>query len=400
MGNVLLKRKIVIGIILLFFTSSFVSAFDIKQQFPSDGVQNIFSNGGRMDQPLILPDWNDGEYHDYDTIREKLLEFNDNFQDLVCIFSIGKTVLNKDIWCIRITNENNTSHKFSCLYDGCIHGNEWEGGEACLYFAEYLLINFERNNSIREILNKSMVYIVPLVNPDGRQNDDRFNQNGIDLNRNFDVHFGRLLGYSMPLGKLLGFIKIKYIWIPGRYMITNCGRYPFSEPESQALRDVMKQLRYQDFSFYLTVHTAQHDFRCLSDKIIRSEYELSSRELAIFNYTKFWVENHSEYDAQEDRINYGFGSSSSYCFKECHTASFCLEALNQDYEPLFWHGLHDHLVHWMNTTLPVFLYLLVNIENFHNWDFPDIEPLLPQGVPPPPLNNSYSNFINMYKITN
>jgi hypothetical protein len=43
----------------------------------------------------------------------------------------------------------------------------------------------------------------------------------------------------------------------------------------------------------------------------------------------------------------------------------------------------------MNTTLPVFMYLLVNIENFHNWDTPDIEPLLPDGVPPPPLQQSF-----------
>jgi hypothetical protein len=39
----------------------------------------------------------------------------------------------------------------------------------------------------------------------------------------------------------------------------------------------------------------------------------------------------------------------------------------------------------MNTTLPVFMYLLVNIDNLHNWETPDIQPPLPEGVPPEPL---------------
>jgi len=74
-----------------------------------------------------------------------LQEFQVNYPDLVNVFSIGESVLGKEIWCIRITNEKNTDDKFSCLIDGCIHGVEWESGEACLYLAEYLLINFDNN---------------------------------------------------------------------------------------------------------------------------------------------------------------------------------------------------------------------------------------------------------------
>lgn len=396
MQNNLSTKGLVFGILLLFVTANVASALDTTQKPKSDDFQKISFAENHMDEPLLLPDWKDGEYHDYYATREKLIDFNDDYHDLVSVFSIGKSVLNRDIWCVRITNENNNSHKFSCLYDGGIHGNEWEGTEACLYFAEFLLINFGKNETISALLNKSVIYIVPIVNPDGRQKDDRFNDNGIDLNRNFDVNFGRLLGYSLPLGKIFGFIKIKYIWIPYIYVVTNCGRYPFTEPESQALRDLMKALRYNDFSFYLSLHTATHDFRCLSDKIIRSEYDISPRELNVFNYTKYWVENNTEYAAREDEVGFGFGSSSSYCFKECHIASFCLEALNTGYDPWFGHGKHDRLVHWMNTTLPVFMYLLVNIENLHNWDTPHIEPLLPDGVPPPPLNNSLFFFYHQY----
>ena len=185
-----------------------------------------------IDIPSILPDWPDRDYHDYQATVDMLKIFNDRYPGLVDIFSIGKSVLGRDIWCIRLTNEREDSGKYSCLIDGCIHGNEWEAGEACLYLANYLLINFDRNKTITDILNKTEVPIVPLFNPDGRENDDRFNANGIDLNRNFDVHFGRLRSGNYPLGKLFGFIKIPMIKHPFRRrgvlkvlegVSTNCG---------------------------------------------------------------------------------------------------------------------------------------------------------------------------------
>lgn len=333
----------------------------------------------------VLPDWNDGEYHDYYETTELLFDFNDNYPDLVNVFSIGKSIQGRNIWCIKITNENNNSQKYSCLYDGLVHGSEWEAGEACLYFAEYLLINFGKNDTITNLLNKSDVYFVPIVNPDGRQRDKRHNHNGIDTNRNFDVNFGNIRGGSLPVGK---WFPLDWMWVPFfPHWLVKVGRYPFSEPESRALRDLMKELKNHNFSFYLTLHTATHYFSCPSDKIINSEYEMSPNEVEIHDYAKSWVENNTEYPASNDNYKHGRGYSNHYCFKECCIPSFCLEALNQDYEPGYTPGgRHDHLVHWMNTTLPIFLYLLVNIENLHNWETPDIQPSLPEGVPPPPLS--------------
>ena len=145
-----------------------------------------------MDQPSILPDWKDGEYHDYYATSKTLYDLNEKYPDLVTVFSIGKSARGKDILCISITNENNSKEKYTCLIDGCIHGIEWEAGEACLYLAEYLLINYKINKTINVLLNNTEVHIIPLVNPDGRQNNEFGNDNGVDLNRNFDVFFGIL----------------------------------------------------------------------------------------------------------------------------------------------------------------------------------------------------------------
>jgi len=231
-----------------------------EEQKPDEG---ILSPEVELDQPSILPDWKDGEYHEYYETTDLVSEFQIKYPDLVNLFSIGKSVQDRDIWCIKLTNENNNQAKLSCLIDGTVHGCEWEAGEACLYLAEYLLINFGKNESITSILNTTEVYIVPLLNPDGRQVDNRFNANGVDLNRNFDIDFGRIRGGCLRVGTIFGKKVFEYRefprlhkWFPTfpRFLL-NCGRRAFSEPETQALRDFIYELEGEDFSF---LHKLSH----------------------------------------------------------------------------------------------------------------------------------------------
>jgi hypothetical protein len=368
-----------------------------KEQKPDESTETIIPEV-QLDQPSVLLDWSDGEYHDYSGTMEMLNGFNDKYPDLVDVFSIGKSVLEKDIWCIRLTNEKNNEIKSSCLIDGCIHGSEWEGGEACLYLAEYLLINFDANETITHILNSSEVYIVPLVNPDGRQDDSRYNDNGIDLNRNFDIDFGRIRGGVIPLGKLFGRIKISILPpYPREFTLLhklfpsfplrleNCGRHPFSEPESRALRDFMMDIENNDFSFYLNCHTAWHDIESPWEAF-KPPFEISKQEQYILDYVIEWVVENTEYEKYNPNLYSKMsGEAVDWCFKEFRIPSFQFEILSVDYDSLIGGGKHDHLVHWMQTTLPFFMYLLVNIDNLREWKTPDIQPPLPEGVPPEPL---------------
>ena len=237
------------------------------------------------------------------------------------------------------------------------------------------------------------MYIIPLVNPDGRQDDSRFNDNGIDLNRNFDVDFGRIRGTSIPLGKLFGRIKIPYIetprlhkWFPSfPERLFNCGRHPFSEPESQALRDFMRELENKDFSFYVNCHTAWHCIVSPWDAF-KPPFEIPKQEQYIFDYVTEWVVKNTEYEKENTDLFFkSSGNAEDWCFKEFRIPSFQFEILSQDYDSYEGGGKHDHLVHWMETTLPVFMYLLVNIENLRQWRTPDIQPPLPEGVSPEPL---------------
>jgi len=388
MGKIIRIYLIAIFITIILLFAAFSGIFDEDPKKTEDTPIIVIPT----DYSSILPDWNDGEYHDYKGAKIKLTELENDFSDLSWVYSIGKSVLGRDIWCIRITNELNTSRKFSCLIDGTIHGSEWESGDACLYLAEYLLINYGHNNTISNILNKSEIYIVPVLNPDGRQKDERWNDNGVDVNRNFDSHFGRWKAYNLRLGKLFGIIKIPTIYLPrlGRRYF-NCGRRPFSEPETKALRDLANSLKSKDFSFYVNCHTAQYFLSSVCNVDYKPEFKVTNQQRIVFNSILDWVEENTEYQAVygEDYQHVGFGTAQDWFFKEFRIVSFTFEILSPDYEPGYvGKGKHDNLVHWMKTTIPVYMFLLVNMENLYNWEEANIVPHLPEGIPPEPLEQS------------
>ena len=381
MADTIMQKIIVIAICILLLG---LYTGCVEEPTNPNNTEPTVSQSIQNDHPLMLPNWEDNNYHDYYKTTNFLKSLKEKYPDIVHLFSIGKSVQGKYIWCIKITNELNNSRKFSCLIDGSIHGNEWESGEACLYLAEYLIINFGENKTVTTILNNSEIYIVPLFNPDGREANTRWNDNGVDLNRNFDIFFGKLRGRTYRLGKLFGIIKIPYIIFPRLGIwFSNCGRRPFSEPETQAIRDLMKRLEQRQFSFYVNCHTAVHVLGA-SWLTFKPPFQQSQQEQKVLDHVLTWVETNTEYEALRTTFKAG-GLANDWCFKEFNIPSFNFEILSQDYEPFMGEGKHDHLVHWMKTTLPVFLYLLVNIEYLHNWEIPENTPYLPEGVPPVPI---------------
>lgn len=374
-------KLLVFFLVLFLFVSGCIENSVDTEENNKDTLEIITS-----DYPSVLPDWKDEIYHDYGATKKMLNDFHQQYPQLTDVFTIGKSVLEREIYAIKITNKINSSDKYACLIDGCIHGNEWESAEACLYLAEYLLMNFDANKSVSNILNSSIIYLVPMVNPDGREADTRWNENGIDLNRNFDVHFGRLRSGNFPLGKFFGVFKIPIIKHPFRKNIllgktsTNCGRKPFSEPETKALSDFMGSI--DDFSFYINCHTAMHAITSVVDVDYKPEFTVTNQEKQVIDITLDGLEEISEYGiVHVDDVSFsGAGFAHHWCFKKFHIPSFCFELLSFDYDPMFGHGVHEDLSYWMKTTLPVFLYLLVNIEDLNQWQMPSKYPLLPEEL--------------------
>lgn len=85
--------------------------------------------------------------------------------------SIGKSHQGRDLWLITVTNFDvgNPDKKPAMYIDGNIHSNEVQGTEFSLYTAWYLCEMRGQNPWVDSLLATRTLYIVPTINPDGRE---------------------------------------------------------------------------------------------------------------------------------------------------------------------------------------------------------------------------------------
>jgi hypothetical protein len=243
--------------------------------------------------------WGDWKhYHNYTEIVNTLLYLNASYPNIVDVFSIGKSWQNRDIYCIRLTNESNTHPKPKLFFVGYHHAREPISAELPLYFAIEAATKFGTNETITHMLNYSEIYIVPMLNVDAfdafKQNEwqrknvhpfdedndtlldedppDDANGNGyiedliqwngsqwvfvrwegkdddgdgllnedwvggVDLNRNYGYEWNATCYSGSP-----------YTWAEDYR-----GPAPFSEPETQAIRDLALT---HDFKYAISFHS-------------------------------------------------------------------------------------------------------------------------------------------------
>lgn len=123
---------------------------------------------GAPNNPKVEVAWN--RYYDHAAITQVLQRLNRAYPDLTELVSLGKSVMGKDIWMIRITNGRTGDHlsKPGMFINANIHGNEIQAAETALYTAWYLLESYATNAWIRDLLDTKTFYIVPTQNPDSR----------------------------------------------------------------------------------------------------------------------------------------------------------------------------------------------------------------------------------------
>lgn len=140
------------------------------------------------------------------------------------ITTVGYSVGGKPINAFIFGNGSNT-----LLLHGSIHGSE--GGTYSML--NTLIAELETRAS--EIPANKRVIVMPTINPDGLSRGDRLNNNGVDINRNFLTSNWQQETY------LTG----------GMVFPNGGGSAPFSEPETQALRNAVLTWRpYMTVSFH------------------------------------------------------------------------------------------------------------------------------------------------------
>lgn len=151
-----------------------------------------------------------------------------------------------DIWALKVSDNVDVNEDEPAIYYfGAHHAREPLSTETVFYVLNYILDNYGTDPGITENVNTKEIWFVPIVNPDGhevvlnqinldwrkniRDNDGNGSftngtwdyPDGVDPNRNYGWEWGGAGTSNDPND------------------ITYCGPTPFSEPELQAIRDLM-----------------------------------------------------------------------------------------------------------------------------------------------------------------
>jgi len=199
-------------------------------------------------------------YRTFDTAVAQLQSWANAYPDLTELIDAGPSwqttqgMANRRLWGLRITNENILEPKPALLLVALHHAREIVTPEVALNLAELLLTGYGTDADITWIVDNREIWIVPFVNPDGHvyaeySEDWRKNANnsqsscagssppnsfGVDLNRNYDYNWGTVGASSSPC------------------YLTYRGLAGFSEPETQAIRDLVQA---QKFNLVISLHS-------------------------------------------------------------------------------------------------------------------------------------------------
>jgi hypothetical protein len=138
----------------------------VAQQSPAGALAGL----GAPPDPRVPVSWD--RYYDHATLGEIGRQLEKAWPDYCRLSSIGASVEGRDIWLITVTDfrVGDPDLKPAMWIDGNIHANEVQGSEIALYTAWYLCEMAERVEWVAEFLRDRTMYIVPTINPDGRDN--------------------------------------------------------------------------------------------------------------------------------------------------------------------------------------------------------------------------------------
>lgn len=188
-----------------------------------------------------------GYYPDNKEVGERLGSMAESYPDLVEVSSLGKSMKDREIWLAHVTDFTSTEQKRSVYIDAAMEGDSPESCDLLLDFLDELLRRTEEEEAMAEMLRKTEIFAVPLVNPDGLQRwtampDPREsarlssqaprNGNMVRINRNFDIMWEE--GSGNPASE------------------NYAGTQPFSESETQAVRGLLEDV---PVSLYISLHT-------------------------------------------------------------------------------------------------------------------------------------------------
>jgi carboxypeptidase A1 len=212
----------------------------------ADLQRQVDAENARLAGPARLPGAGGGiagagwfdDYKTFTQIYSYCVDLSIQFPDLAEFILIGNSLEGRPIFGLRIKGDAQGHCVPTLLLNSCQHAREWITPMVTVYFADTILRQYGIDPEITALVDSSEVIIIPVVNADGYEytwSVDRFWRKnrrdngggdfGIDLNRNWGHEWGHNNGSSGDPGS-----------------DTYRGPFPFSEPETQVLRDFAESL--------------------------------------------------------------------------------------------------------------------------------------------------------------
>lgn len=163
-----------------------------------------------------------------------------------------KTHENRDIYWVKISdNPNIDENEPEVFYSSIHHAREVASLSQLIYYMWYILENYNSDQNIKNLVDHTEMFFVPMINPDGYIENQTSNPSGggmwrknkknngagiygVDLNRNYGYQWGGPGASTNPTSD------------------TYRGDSAFSEPETQAIKWFCEQ---HQFKMALNAHT-------------------------------------------------------------------------------------------------------------------------------------------------
>ncbi len=107
---------------------------------------------------------------DHDEIGERMQLMADTWPGFLTLQSLGSSYGGREMWMMTVNNPatGDEMGKAGMFIEANVHGNEIQGAEVVLYTIWYLMENYGRVDDITRLVDERVFYLVPSVNPDGR----------------------------------------------------------------------------------------------------------------------------------------------------------------------------------------------------------------------------------------
>jgi len=202
-------------------------------------------------------------FSDYPGLSSELANLHINFKDIVSVQPVGKTYEERSIFAVRLSGEMSTRKiKPALMLIFTEHGDEHDMTDLGIGIIRYLAEHYGKDERLTNLLNEKEVWIVPMMNPDGAEYDlsgavkpfswrknrrptgeDNY---GVDLNRNWEYK------RDTPIPENL--VKD----LKNKKKINYAGEEPFSEKETQAIRDFL--LNNPNIKIFVDYHSGSAGF--------------------------------------------------------------------------------------------------------------------------------------------